>query len=522
MYRYIRVVLILFGISFTALFIQHHVELSEFRSEQKSKDVYYPTNSRDRGLQTTRQEFQEYFINVRLSDDIPVNRDIPDSRPDSCETPVPSQLTVSVIITFYREWPSILLRTIYSVAYMTQNLQQIILVDDDNDETVYGQVLNLIRKTFRDVVKVVSLRRRFGLIGARLEGVKHATGNVICFLDSHMEVNINWSIPLLNIIDENPNAVAMSQLDDINPSTFKYTFSKTYRTRYGFDWRLRFFETEFRKEQLEHGDLVLPGVLAVGSAFAIRKEFFREIGMYDAGLKIWGGENLELSFKVWLCGGKLVHVACSRIGHITRSQPYLQNNRLDIEMHNNKRVADVWMDKFASYVYDNYPGMKSISVGGLSKQWRQRRRCKPFSWFLDNIWPELFRYKDHSSSTGSIMNTNGGRLCLDNQGHLFSSPLRITVKPCSNDTNTQLFGLTTDGRLRTNLQCMFVKKEIFDLVPYIQNCYEQPQHTFKFTKNGEIIHTSTGYCLTIHGYNIGFEMCRKDNHQKWSLLVIQI
>lgn len=61
-----------------------------------------------------------------------------------------------------------------------------------SSETVYGQVLNLIRKTFRDVVKVVSLRRRFGLIGARLEGVKHATGNVICFLDSHMEVNINW------------------------------------------------------------------------------------------------------------------------------------------------------------------------------------------------------------------------------------------------------------------------------------------------------------------------------------------
>ncbi|CAC5364921.1 GALNT [Mytilus coruscus] len=494
MYRYIRVVLILFGISFTALFIQHHVELSEFRSEQKSKDVYYPPNSRYRGLHTTRQEFQEYFINVRLSDDIPVNRDIPDSRPDSCGKPVASQLTVSVVITFYREWPSILLRTVYSVVYRTQNLQQIILVDDGNDgnvvyrtqnlqqiilvddgndgkfyrelpsillrtvysvvyrtqnlqqiilvddgndETGYRDILNHIRKKFRDVVKVVSLHRRFGLIGARLEGVKHVTGNVICFLDSHMEVNINWSIPLLNIIDENPKAVAMNQLDEINPNTFKYTFSKTYRTRYGFDWRLRFFETEFRQEQLKHGDLVLPGVLAVGSAFAIRKEFFREIGMYDAGLKVWGGENLELSFKVWLCGGKLVHVACSRIGHITRSQPYLQNNRLDIEMHNHKRVADVWMDNFASYVYDNYPRMKSISVSGLIKQWRQRRRCKPFSWFLDNIWPELFQYKDGSSSVGSIMNTNGAGLCIDNQGHLFSNPLRITVKPCSNDTKTQ-------------------------------------------------------------------------------------
>lgn len=105
-------------------------------------------------------------INVRLSDIISYNRTPPDVRNDLCQlaryetTSLPS---ASVIIIFYEEPYSVLLRTIHSVINTAPSmlLKEIILVDDFSSfNDLKGKLRHYVRTRLPDKVKLLRLEKQ--------------------------------------------------------------------------------------------------------------------------------------------------------------------------------------------------------------------------------------------------------------------------------------------------------------------------------------------------------------------------
>lgn len=56
-------------------------------------------------------------------------------------------------------------------------------------------------------------------------------------------------------------------------------------------------------------------------------------------------------------------------------------------LQNYRRVAEVWMDEYAEYIYMRRPHYRNIDPGDLTKQKeiREKLQCKPFKWFMKDI-----------------------------------------------------------------------------------------------------------------------------------------
>lgn len=70
-------------------------------------------------------------------------------------------------------------------------------------------------------------------------------------------------------------------------------------------------------------------------------------------------------------------------------------------------------------------------IGDVTKrlEFRKRKNCKSFHWFLTNIYKQKFRLHFDSIFYGQVKNVGTG-YCLDDMGRAESTNFNLQVYPC--------------------------------------------------------------------------------------------
>nr|XP_053630695.1 putative polypeptide N-acetylgalactosaminyltransferase 9 isoform X3 [Cherax quadricarinatus] len=463
-------------------------------------------------------------FNQYVSDMISVHRTLPDPRDEWCKAPgrfLDNLPETSVIVCFHNEAWSVLLRTVHSILDRSppQFLKEIILVDDNSDMPHLMQQLEDYMAQYPKV-RIVRAPKREGLIRARLMGARHATAPVLTFLDSHCECTTGWLEPLLVRIAVDPHIVVCPVIDVISDDNFEYHYRDSSGVNVGgFDWNLQFnWHAIPSKERARHQHPAEPvrSPTMAGGLFSIDKAFFERLGTYDSGFDIWGGENLELSFKTWMCGGTLEIVPCSHVGHIFRKRsPYKWRSGVNVLKRNSIRLAEVWLDEYKKYYYERI-GYDLGDFGNVSerKKLRESLGCKSFEWYLENVYPELFVPGDAVAS-GEIHNQRTGQ-CVDSAAKPEDNHKPVGLWPCHGQGGNQYWMLSKEGEIRRDEACMDYAGT--DVILYPCHGSKGNQYWEYNPETNRITHGSSKKCLAISQdrKKLVMEDCNlSESRQKW-------
>eukprot|EP01035_Chromulina_nebulosa_P017657 gene17657-23244_t len=239
----------------------------------------------------------------------------------------------SVILIARNEEPVDVIRSVLSIVKNSQQrLSEIVLIDDLSNNKIsewkqWSEVFDS-NPYLKSILRIQRTTSRLGVAGAKHFGAKlaskpsdyHVTPNVFVFVDAHVIVSDNWLLPLINTLNSNSNSIVYPAIDILVQQDGYIGVLKSDNVIGSFDWSLAFRWSDpdpsrfsLLPSQTDENAVVTspaaPGILAIS------KEYYESIGGFDSELGAWGQDSVELSLRVWLCGGVVIRQPCSRVAH---------------------------------------------------------------------------------------------------------------------------------------------------------------------------------------------------------------
>ncbi len=213
---------------------------------------------------------------------------------------------------------------------------EVIVVDDGSDDGSFdwiGEEDDDVRQTYTSGM---------GLVPARSKGVELATGDMLVFCDAHIEVESFWLDEFVRVmgefhadavtpvfrdmIQDNPHHRHTHLMDAVRSEVWdRAKCGRTFRQLGETAW-MSVLESPFETP-------VLPG-----ACFAVRAEAFQKVGGYEKAFRGYGGEEEEMSLKLWLNGYTLYATPHTCIRHQFRRLPPYRIETSDF-LHNKLYTA---------------------------------------------------------------------------------------------------------------------------------------------------------------------------------------
>ncbi|WP_446469685.1 glycosyltransferase family 2 protein [Xenorhabdus stockiae] len=257
-------------------------------------------------------------------------------------------MTLSIIIPSYNKKESLmsLLALLNKQSADFSDFEVIVVDDGSSDETC----LAVTKLDYNYKIKYIYVPDEgFRVARARNIGAKNAQGELLAFVDADVLLPSYFVQSVIKFHSYNPQSVSIGyvyglysenkwdlkvDLDDVDS-----TIRKMKEQGIGKDIR----QNSYEKFNYKLCSMPAPWVFLWGTIFSVEKELFEKVGCFDEHFTSWGGEDIDLGFRLHKANSKF-HLF-EGIEGVHLSHPENDEINYKTNLENKKYISEKYNDE---------------------------------------------------------------------------------------------------------------------------------------------------------------------------------